>query len=256
MQEPAPNEKISTYLYFCSLYFISVGVLYLWGYWSTFNVNILEYLTLADIVKSTAYPIASTLVFFAIGAVVGELLAGGNRLPPGGGRNTRVGNVLHKIRPILVVMYVVITLAVLQFGPVEKWRVLALLFAGPVYFAGKQRGIFQSIIPDESSRSIVLFLMATIPTLAYGQGRLNADQIFNSVKFQYVVSSIDFVGVVNQVDPTQRPRYLGHTGDFLFFFEPTKGALVIAKFDDTKTLELKQFERQRPVSVGISPPPS
>ncbi|WP_143136333.1 hypothetical protein [Burkholderia ubonensis] len=250
MEEPAPNERVSTYLYFCSLYFITVGVLYLWGYWSTFNVNILEYLSLADIVKSTAYPIASALIFFAIGAVLGEFLAGGNTLPPGGGRNTSVGRFLRKISPVLIVLYVLITLAVLQFGPVEKWHVLPILFAIPVYLACKQLGIFQSVIPDDSPRSIVVFLMATIPTFAYGLGRINADAIFNGVKFQYVLAPTDIVGVDNQVDPARRPRYLGHTGDFLFFFDPTKGAVAIAKFEATKTLELKQVERQRPFTGG------
>ncbi len=74
-QRATTKEKVSTYLYFSSLYFVTVGVLYLWGYWTTFEVNILEYLSLADIVKSTAYPIASTFIFFVIG-VIGILFTG------------------------------------------------------------------------------------------------------------------------------------------------------------------------------------
>ena len=55
------KERVASYVYFGSLYFVSVGALYLWGYWSAFNINILAYLSLADVLKLTAYPIALAL---------------------------------------------------------------------------------------------------------------------------------------------------------------------------------------------------
>jgi len=48
--------------YWSTAYVVVVAVLYLWGYWSPFNINVLEYLSLADVVKAAAYPLAS--VFF------------------------------------------------------------------------------------------------------------------------------------------------------------------------------------------------
>jgi hypothetical protein len=69
IQAQPAKERVATYLYFSSVYAVTVGVLYLWGYWSTFGVNILEYLSLADIVKTAAYPVASVFAIMGLGRV-------------------------------------------------------------------------------------------------------------------------------------------------------------------------------------------
>ena len=86
-QEQSGRNSLGKYAYVSSLYFLAVGVLYLWGYWPSFGVNVLEYAGLTDIIKTAAYPVASLFVFFAVGAVFGELLAS-DALPPGGGAGT------------------------------------------------------------------------------------------------------------------------------------------------------------------------
>lgn len=243
IQKQQIKERVSTYVYFCSLYFVTVGALYLWGYWATFNVNILEYLSLADIIKSTAYPIASAFVFSAIGAILGELTSDSNNLPSGGGRDTLVGKLLHKIAPYIVFAYLCGTVALLIFGPVGKWHILPFLLAFPAYAFAKKQGFLQTIIPHDSSRSIVIYLLAMLPTFAYGYGRLNAEQIVSGIKYQYALSPINNIDSGKQDDPTQRLRFIGHSGDFLFFYEPTKSSLVISKFENGKALILNYYKR-------------
>ena len=68
---PASKGRIASYLYFSSLYFIATGVLYLWGYWTPFNVNILEYMSLSDVLKTTAYSIALTAGITMVGTLLG-----------------------------------------------------------------------------------------------------------------------------------------------------------------------------------------
>lgn len=238
-----PQERTSTYLYFSSLYFVTVGVLYLWGYWSTFNVNILEYLSLADIIKSTAYPIASAFVFMVLGAAIGEVLADDSSLAPGAGRNTPTGKFLLRFYPWLVVIYAIVTIALLVLGPVDKWLALPVLFAMPAYLYFRRLGLFNNVLRHDSARSLAIFLMATLPTFGYGHGRIRAQEIVDGVKFEYAISPIENVSVVNDASPGQRPRFLGHAGDFIFFLEPMQGTLVISKFEGTKSLVLKHFDR-------------
>ncbi len=232
---------------------MTVGVLYLWGYWSTFNVNILEYLSLADVIKSAAYPIASVFVFLAVGAVFGEAMSGGAVLSPGGGRDTKAGKFLNRIFPWLLLLYATATLALLLLGPVSKWNALPILLALPAYFYVKKSGFLLSALPHDSMRSITIFLLAVLPIFAYGQGKLKANDVVEGTRFEYVLSPIENVTVESNATALQRPRLVGHTGDFLFFLMPVNSTLVIQKFEGAKALVLKHFERPASSPVGANP---
>ena len=193
------KTQVASYLYFSSIYFVSVGVLYLWGYWSPFGINILEYIGLSDIIKLTAYPIASTFLFIAIGAIAGEGASGANKLPPGGGANTRIGIFLRKFSRVLTFAYMLGSAIFLIFGPIYKWLVLPALFAMPVTFMVKERGLFRDQLRDESLRTVAIFLVAIMPPLAYGLGRVSADNIMSGRDYSYVVAGPPGIGVAADV---------------------------------------------------------
>jgi hypothetical protein len=100
ISKPAGNT-----FYFLTIYCVSVGVLHLWGFWSKFKINILEYISVADVIRPTAYPIASVFVFLVIGAGLGELFLGRRKFPFAGGRDTATGKFLQRIVPFLIYAY-------------------------------------------------------------------------------------------------------------------------------------------------------
>ncbi len=118
--EYTSGDRTSSYLYLGSFYLISVGVLYLWGYWPAFGINILGYMSLTDVLKLTAYPLVSSFIFVATGVVVGELVGFRRTLPPGAGRDTPTGRILLRLAPFLAAAYALVTLALLLCGPVRK----------------------------------------------------------------------------------------------------------------------------------------
>jgi hypothetical protein len=256
MADPHPaadsKERVANYVYFASLYFVSVGVLYLWGYWSPFGVNILEHLALTDVIKITAYPVVTALLLSAVGAAIGEALVGEARLPAGGGRDTRVGRFLHRFAQPLLVLYVVGTFALLVIGPIEKWRVLPLLLGLPLYVAAKQAGLLQSLIPHESPRSIVLYVLATLPPLAYGHGLLAANKIQTGLSFKYLLPEIPQHAA--EVEPTRALRYVGIAGEVVFFFDPARTAGVLTKVEQGSPIVLKQFELPKSPAASSSSP--
>jgi len=235
------KKHSSIYIYFLSLYFVAVGSLYLWGYWSPFGVNILEYLSLTDIAKSTAYPIVSVFISLAIGIVLGEMSSVTQKLPSGGGRNTAEGLFLRKYKRLLGVLYIAGTLALLVFGPVGKWLVLPMLAGAPIALYARGRNLLAYQIPAEAPRSVCLFLLATLPFFAFGLGKTGANSILEGKIFYYV---IDNDSITPSSEPSQRIRFIGHAGDFLFFWEPKESILLISKFEAGKTLRLGRFERK------------
>ncbi|WP_192551876.1 hypothetical protein [Pseudomonas sp. IzPS59] len=232
------KKNSNIYIYFLSLYFIAVGTLYLWGYWSLFGVNILEYLTLADIVKSTAYPIASIFISLAVGVVLAEISSVKKKLPPEGGRNTVVGRFLRKHKTLLVILYIAGTLAILVFGPIEKWLLLATLLGTPIAIYARSGNFLAYQIPAEAPRSVCLFLLATLPLFAFGLGKIGANSVLEGKAFYYV---IDNDSITPNSEPSQRTRFIGRAGDFVFFWEPKESTISFFKLEAGTSLRLGKF---------------
>lgn len=232
------KERVSTYLYLSSLYFVTVGTLYLWGYWNTFNVNILEYLSLADILKSTAYPIASAFMFFLIGMLIGSQPPR-RRLQHGDGQNTRIGKLLKRLRPYLIAVYFAgLYILLFHFNSPQKWNYLPILIALPLSLFVNNNGLFESQIPPGNYRITIIMLIVALPTFSYGYGVLNSAKIVDGKEYKYVVSQVDGVNMSDDADPSQRLRFLGQAGDFLFLLHPVKNTLVVMKYEQAKVLQL------------------
>lgn len=265
MPSPPTPESTSTSLsakYWLGPYAIVVSSLYLWGYWGAFEVNILEYIGISEIVKSAIYPIASAFAFFAIGAVLGEALAPTLHLPPGGGANTTVGKLLRRLAPILVTTYLLAVTLLFLTGPVEKWRTLPVLFAIAVYLPLKSTDLLRSEFKSDGARSIVVFLIAALVPFAYGRGVLEANDVLEGKKFSYSVADLPSLPVAATARASERPRYVGKANDRYVFFDPVGKSTSFIATTELKTLTLKRQEPSSGVSAAIpasgpaSAPPS
>ena len=65
------ENKFSKIIYFATPYAAIASLLYLFGYWSTFELNILEYVSMSDILRLSIYPMATSLIVAIIGFTVG-----------------------------------------------------------------------------------------------------------------------------------------------------------------------------------------
>jgi len=235
---PEPPGLKTPTPYWSSAYLFAVAVLYLWGYWSPFNVNVLEYLSLADVVKAAAYPLASVFVFAAVGALIGEAMFPEGFLPSGGGANTKVGFWLRKAAPIIVTAYVMATSLYLIFGSVDKWRFLPILIAIPVCFALKEAGLLETLLKSDRARTVVLFLLAALPPFAYGEGTLKAHRLLTGTDYSYVASDIAGHPFDSKSKVETRLRYVGKAGDQYFLYAPGKRSVLVIPLSEAKVLEV------------------
>jgi hypothetical protein len=234
------------YSYLLTLYALFIGLLYLWGFWPQFGINILEYASLTDLVKSAAFPIASTFIFLAIGAAIGETITGDEPL------SAKQIAFFERLRPyaqLIVATYLLGTAAIWALGSVYKWRfVLPLLITIPIYLTCKRIGMLQDAVDNERIRSLILFCLIILPTYSYGRGLIAAHEITEAKPGIFIADLRDQEVGSNA---TSSLRLLGHVSDFFFFFDPSTSATVVMRAEEAKVLRLRKLVHQ--VQIDSAP---
>jgi hypothetical protein len=253
-QETTRSEgKFGRYAYVSSLYFVSVGVLYLWGYWGTFGINILEYADFTDLIKSAAFPVASAFGAFAIGVIGGHVLASDTNktdshskqgsTPQGTPKlRERLFTWLYGRRQSLVTAYLTGTALLLIFGPPVKWAFLPFLltFAAGATVVGTD--LFLDVFPNRATRTTAVFLVVGLPFFAYGRGITKAEDVRTGRSYTYVATEIEGISIPPSADAGTRLRVVGYVGPFVFFYNPNNESTVLLNVDEAKMLELKLKE--------------
>ncbi len=243
LQDPAPeNLEALSAKFWLGPYAIILATLYLWGYWSSFHVNVLEHISFTEVIKIAAYPILSAFFFLAIGMLVSGLSPLNSIFPPGGGRDSKEGKFLNRhINKIVVVLVVVIVLVYL-LGPVEKWIFLPTLFAVLVALPVKSTGLLSRELRSEDVRSLAIFAICFLIPFSYGRGIMNASSILSGKEFLYsTVNLRDSQLTVNFATNTQ-PRYLGKLNDHFFFYDPVKETTLLFATSELKAFDLKSHK--------------
>ncbi len=231
---PASKARIASYLYFSSLYFIAVGVLYLWGYWLPFGINILEYMSLTDVLKSTAFPI--TLILLLLTASVALNILDRKRFEEG-------------IKPrqkwllwVLGILWIILTLLV--SWPKSMWLFGAMALIIPATKLTLRSEWVKCQFPSAWAR--LAFVFISIATLIGSPfyGHFKGYEVRAARDFYFLTSDVAGVTVSENAKPTERLRFLGHAGEFAFMYDPTKEATIISKVEAGKPIVLKQYNQE------------
>lgn len=159
------------YLSFAVPYGVAVSLLYLFGYWGYFDLNVLEFIGFAEIAKLALYPLLGSLVLLLIAFVFSEMVS--VKLPPGGTiTRTRQFGRKHW-RGFIAIHLLLIVLSVIFLPAKGKWFVVALLVAlssTPMTHID----YFNVLLPNPKVRHTVLFLFLYTAAMAFAFGNLDA----------------------------------------------------------------------------------
>lgn len=236
-------NRLKEYGFVASLYFIVVGFLYLWGYWSSFDVNILEYINLTDIVKVTIIPILTSFGAFFIGLIASQVFGGSNPLPPGGGRDTPTGKFLIKYESVILGIYLLIVCLLFLFGPIRKWYSLPVLIAIPLAIALQRQAFLRDLFPSNSAHMFTMYILCILPFYAYGHGLMNADDLIQGRKYKYIELSNEKLRADLNAPASKQFKVIGFMNGYMFL-TPSDGKTVIAaRFESLEPISLKTFQK-------------
>lgn len=221
--------SISKYLSFAAPYGLLVAALYLFAFWGTFKLNILEFVGFADLTKLAVYPLAACFIFLLAGCALSELVRG-DSLPPGGGADTKIGRFGRKYWRLLVAMDIVLILALVLFvrNPL-KWLYIANLLAilsTPL----THLEIFISLIPNPRVRGSILFLLILIPGSAFAFGKIQAHAITEGYAPYFVDAQSSKLQL--SADSNGPISYVGYLAEnFILYENATKKIIFVTKKD-------------------------
>lgn len=212
-------------------YLIGVSAAYLFGYWGSFHVNVLEFIGLTDIAKLAVYPLLASSIFFLAGALFSEVIVSPH-LPPGGGADTPLGRLGNRYGRWLMALVVLVAVLFAIYGPEpRKWFFVALLVSCLSIPLTHNEQIIE-LIPDPRQRGTALFLLFALPALSFGYGKEQAYDIKVGKPVQIVDVARSKLPLL--FDETKPVAYLGLLGGIYILREGATGQVVLVKQrDDT-----------------------
>lgn len=227
--------SISKYISFATPYAFVVASLYLFAFWGSFKLNILEFVGFSDLVRLAIYPLAISLILYLPVFAFSQLVTG-NFLPPGGGANSTIGRFGLKHWRIIVAVDIIIVLAMALFlNQPEKWMAIAV-FVSFLSTPLTHLDVFVALIPNPRARASILFLLIFVLGFAFAIGKSQAYAITHG-RAAYLVD-VQSSGIQLAVDASGL-SYVGYLADNFILYENDTKRIVFVKGKDRNLLVLK-----------------
>jgi hypothetical protein len=216
-------------LAFGAPFMVIVGTCYLDGYWGSFEINPLEYISLADVIKLAIYPLMGSLFLFLCAVALAELSYKPTRSPDKG-NNTKVGQKIFKYWRLLLGGQIVLIFWIITYASAAyKWLFIAVLFSAfaiPLSEVKEMIGVF----PNARIRKTFLFLFLLLPAFSYAFGKVDA--YFAKIGAADHIVDVERSKLPLEYDEKNRVSYLGLLGDHLVLLESKTSSIFFLKQRD------------------------
>lgn len=235
-------------IYFATSYGFVVSMLYLFGYWSTFDINILEYIKISDVIKISIYPIITTVGIIIIGYIVADFVARWGDKP-----NVQKSEKLKKLEKwirfiaeyFFIVMLILFSSYFLYMRMwISFWAFFSLAcpsFTNYILFKYKVEFV-KKLIPFPGYETLILWIFIAILSSAFGYGKIRSLSILETGNCFYINVSIFKDKELFQ--DQKRLKYLGLGGDFMFFLSEDNAKIYILETSKIPILELYKSKSQ------------
>lgn len=220
-------------------YLTVCGVLYNIGYWDTFGLNGLNYISVSDIIKSAIYPFTKTIGIMVpvISALVVQLVEIKE------GLNIKNNEPLLNKKEQRIVGYSWIgTFAILAFVNQYPflWYLFTLLFPIIPSIIIYNSGFLKEKFTQESNRLGTIFFLLFLLVFFYASGQYQSALVLNNTKYKYTIMQSN---TTMQRKPSgDTLKYLGGSDKDLFFSDLKNQYILIIKSTAMDTLVLKDKE--------------
>lgn len=232
-------ENKSTVATILLLFGCIVGIGYLIGFWSTFNLNVFQYANVTDILKATILPVSLIFLscafsYFGWGAQ--RFASPPVAPPPPGSRRAKIGERFLRWKFAIVTAWGGALVNIFTFAPAPwKWYAISVM-AIPLGIALSYTTPFTNLIPNGKLRDAATFFFSCLPFLAIAGGSNEATEITKGRSKYIVTVNLQIPKISSQ--EAEHLEYIGFVGNSFFLYEPTSKRLIILKQSDSLIVTL------------------
>ena len=223
------------------IYGILVSFLYSFGYWSTFNINILQFAALSDILRLAIYPIFISAVLGSVGILFNIVF----QLESFKKEPDKVFIYISKrYIPWLNAIIAIIIFTLIIWRQDGKSFVYAGILLSVIIRINFGDLIFlKSIIPNPGFRGIISYLLLIFLLSSFGWGKQDAEKILSGKSSKNVSTAIfkdessnDFKSK-KILEDYSTLKFLGTTGEYFLFLSPDNKRTIIVKYENLHLLK-------------------
>lgn len=196
-------DILKSYYIIIYAYAIFLGFIYSLSYWSVFNVDILMYINVLDLIKFSLKPLFYAIIPLIAALFVVEFIFFNEKDDESPSVND---NLLKILRPYITGLALIIFLFLLYFyiqGYILKAFYMGLCISIPLYLYIKNIDKAKLIIKNESIRSILVYVLLMLPWFAYdigaayGKDRLSCKQCHAAINYDGSNMYGEYIGHIN-----------------------------------------------------------
>lgn len=220
-------------------YLTICGVLYHISYWATFKINGLSFITISDIIKSSAHPVLSSTFPLLIGITIAYYFMYSNYKIEGLNSKElkeKQNKLFNKIiLPIIWLLNFIVT-PIISNNP-SRWILFGFLMAIPLSILSDLYGVFNKLTDKAFNRVIISQLFFYFPIFSFTIGKLNSDTIFQNLKYKYTINQIkEPINKCNTNGDTL--KLIGSSEKHFIFSNTNNEKIFFIKSDNIDTLIL------------------
>ena len=220
------DSKIKPIIFLATPFAFLCAILYLYSFWSRFHINFLEFLTLADLLIISIYPIFGTLLSLGVGFVIGRIFPDKRKISE------------KRAKRRLVLVSLALIFISIESGLLYGWHQLYVFtpFLIAIWSSFPLEKYLLS--KDISFPWQLLLFIILIPLLCYGIGALESHKILQNQSVRYAEIS-QFQN--NELFKTQsKIKYIGLGGKHYFFISEDNSNLYVMNSEKVSLLELSK----------------
>ncbi len=234
--------------YFATGYGFVVSISYLFGYWSTFGINILEYIKVSDVFKISIYPVITSIGLSIAAMIFGGFIRHWSEEPKV--KKSEKLKYLEKWTERIYKYQVLIFTCLLMCYALYKrdwflfWPFFALFSSLLItnILTKYKAEIVIKLIPFPGFEGFILWILIAVPFLAFSHGKLQSLRLRKGDNCFYV--NISTLNDKELFQDQKRLKYIGVGGDFMFFLSEDNEKLYILEHSKIPVLELYKSKSQ------------
>ena len=241
------EDYLVRYAFLITPYASAIACLYLMGYWRVFRINVFNFVSLTDILKTSVPPLVFILVTSGMLVIVFYFLAS---IPDRLTRKIRWLN--EPIPPLANLAFnstlIVISITILLVVETsDKWIWTGIINAAVLARIVAELNVLRDVVAEATLRFVLTFSIVAPLFTAFGLGTQSAQSVLHRNSPRRYVSTTIFREYGNDafmknhlLEGQDKLKFIGMAGEYVFFLSMDNSKTYIVRFSDLHFFEFPQ----------------